>query len=50
MKDKLTEWRYSDEEKSYIPVCVKTEKIDGVKIKEDTYYKIKDGEFVEVEE
>ena len=46
----LSEWEYSDEKQTYIPVCVKTEKIDGVKIKEDTYYKLKDGEFVEVEE
>ena len=44
----LSEWKWSDEEKIYIPVCVKTERIDGVKIKADTFYKLKNGEFVEV--
>ena len=44
----LSEWEYNEEEKVYIPVCVKTKKIDGVKIKEDTYYKLKNGRFVEV--
>ena len=37
-----------EEAKAYIPVCVKTEKIDGEKIKEDTFYKLENGEFVEV--
>lgn len=46
----LSEWKWSDEEKTDIPVCVKTEKIDGVKIKADTFYKLKNGEFVEVTE
>ena len=32
----------------YTPVCVKTEQVDGSRIKEDTFYKIVDGEFVEV--
>ena len=45
----LSEWEYSEEEKANIPVCVKTEKIDGVKIKEDTFYRLVNGEFVEVE-
>lgn len=44
----LSEWEYIGEENAYIPVCVKTEKIDGVKIKEDTFYKLENGEFVEV--
>ena len=44
----LSEWEYSEEEKADIPVCVKTEKIDGEKIKEDTYYRLVKGEFVEV--
>jgi len=43
----LSEWKYSEEEKAYIPVCVRTEKIDGIKIKEDVYYKLVNGEFVE---
>ena len=46
----LSEWKYSDIEQASIPVCVKTEKIDGVKIKADTFYKLEDGEFVEVEQ
>ena len=44
----LSEWKYSDIENANIPVCVKTEKIDGVKIKADTFYKLVNGEFVEV--
>ena len=31
------------------PICVKTEQVDGNKIKENTYYKLKNGEFTEVE-
>ena len=46
----LSEWRWNDEEQAYIPICVKTEKIDGVKIKADTFYKLQNGEFVEVTE
>ena len=45
----LSEWKYSKKEDKDIPVCVKTKKIDGVKIKEDTYYKLENGKFVEVE-
>ena len=40
-----------DEEKGrYVPICVKTERVDGEKIKDDTYYTLKNGEFSEVEE
>ena len=46
----LSEWQFNEEEGTDIPVCVKTEKIDGVKIKEDTYYRLINGEFTEVEE
>ena len=46
----LSEWKWNAEEQADIPVCVKTEKIDGVKIKADTFYKLKNGEFVEVTE
>ena len=46
----LSEWKYSNEKKRYIPVCVKTEQVDGEKIKEDTLYTLQDGEFVEVSE
>ncbi|MBO4284299.1 MAG: hypothetical protein J5958_06730 [Clostridia bacterium] len=42
----LSEWKNVDG--VYTPVCVKTEKIDGERIKEDTFYKLKNGEFVEV--
>ena len=33
-----------------IPICVKTEKVDGERIKADTFYKLINGEFKEVEE
>ncbi|MBO7250221.1 MAG: hypothetical protein J6V42_03000, partial [Clostridia bacterium] len=46
----LSEWEYSEKEKAHIPICVKTEKIDGERIKEDTFYKLEKGEFVEVKE
>ena len=45
----LSEWEYSAEKARYVPVCVKTEQVDCERIKEDTYYKLKNGEFVEVE-
>lgn len=45
----LSEWRYSDESKCNIPVCVKTEYVDGELIKADTWYKLVDGEFKEVD-
>ena len=43
----LSEWFYSDKKQRYIPVCVKTEFVDGEKIKADTYYSLKGGVFVE---
>ena len=43
----LSEWKYSDEKRRYIPICVKTEQVDGERIKEDTWYKLEGGEFVE---
>ena len=43
----LTEWQ-GDSEVTAIPVCVKTEYVDGDRIKEDTFYTLKDGKFVEV--
>ena len=45
----LAEWKFDKKENAYIPICVKTERIDGEKIKEDTFYKLKNGEFVECE-
>lgn len=46
----LSEWSFSSEKGKYIPICVKTEFVDGDKIKADTYYKLKKGVFIEVEE
>ena len=43
----LSEWKYSEEKKHYIPVCVKTEFVDGERIKEDTWYKLVNGNFEE---
>ena len=43
----LSEWSYDENKKILIPVCVKTEYVDGEKIKEDSWYTLKDGEFVE---
>ena len=44
----LSEWKYSKEKKRNIPVCVKTEYVDGERIKEDTWYRLVYGEFREV--
>ena len=44
----LSEWKYSDEKKRFVPICVKTEFVDGVRIKPDTWYKLVAGEFREV--
>ena len=46
----LSEWRWSDEKKRTIPKYVKTEYVDGERIKADTWYKLVNGEFIEVEE
>ena len=42
----LSEWDIVNGELT--PICVKTEKIDGERIKEDTLYMLKNGKFVEV--
>ena len=44
----LAEWKKDDENDRWIPVNVVTEKVDGERIKEDTFYKLIDGKFVEV--
>lgn len=44
----LAEWEYSDEKGRFAPRCVKTEYVDGEKIKADTWYQLKNGEFEEV--
>ena len=43
----LAEWRFCKEKKRYVPVCVKTERVDGERIKADTWYTLADGEFKE---
>ena len=45
----LAEWKENAEGK-WIPVNVVTVQVDGKKIKEDTYYRLENGEFVEVSE
>ena len=44
----LSEWVYDEEKGITIPKCVKTEYVDGKRIKEDTWYKLKNGKFIEV--
>ena len=43
----LAEWKLDEERQRCIPVCVKTEFVDGERIKENTWYKLENGEFVE---
>ena len=43
----LAEWEL--ENNIWKPKCVKTEYIDGTKIKENTWYYLKNGKFVEYE-
>ena len=45
----LAEWKWSDEKNHDVPVCVKTEYVDGDNIKTDTWYQLKNGKFVEVQ-
>ena len=50
----LAEWVRTDDKDErgnyvWIPKCVKTEYVDGERIKEDTFYELVDGEFKEVE-
>ena len=50
----LAEWIRTDKTNDsgkyiWIPKCVKTECVDGERIKEDAFYKLVDGEFKEVE-
>ena len=46
----LAEWVWNDEKKRNVPICVKTEYVDGENIKSDTWYQLKNGKFVEVNE
>ena len=43
----LAEWVYDDNKKRNVPKCVKTEFVDGERIKADTWYKLVNGEFKE---
>ena len=45
----LAEWKKDADLNAFIPQNVVTVKVDGEKIKEDTYYKLVDGKFVEAE-
>ena len=42
----LAEWDRLDG--NWTPVCVKTEQVDGERIKEDTWYKLINGQFTEI--
>ena len=44
----LAEWTHSETEKCLVPVCVKTEYVDGEHIKENVFYQLENGKFVEV--
>lgn len=44
----LSEWKWVEEKEDFVPVNVKTEYVDGERIKEDTYYELANGEFQEV--
>ena len=46
----LAEWYIDEEAEKMKPKCVKAEYVDGERIKEDTWYKLVDGEFVEIDE
>ena len=43
----LAEWIFNDDEMEYEVKEIKTVVVDGKKIKEDTYYSLEDGKFVE---
>ena len=46
----LAEWKYDEDADKWIPACVKTEFVDGERIKADTPYMLLNGVFVEVPE
>ena len=47
VRAKVGSWITLAEWKDGKPVCVKAERVDGVRIKADTWYKIENGKFVE---
>jgi len=46
----LAEWVYDETLNKYVPICVKSAQIDGVKLKANIWYKLQDKKFVEVKE
>ncbi len=42
----LAEWKYDNKENRYVPKCVKSAKVDGISIKENTWYELKNGKFI----
>jgi len=50
IKAKIGSWIVLAEYDNYKPICVKTALIDGKKLKEDTYYTLKNKKFIEVED
>ena len=51
IKGKKGDWIVLAEyDENILPICVKSAQIDGEKIKEDTFYQLKNGEFVEANE
>jgi len=45
----LAEWKYDQDIDRHTPICVKSAQIDGKTLKEDVWYTLKKGAFVEVE-
>lgn len=45
----LAEWKYDEAGNAWIPVCLRTEQVDGTRIKENTFYRLIDGAFTEVD-
>ena len=43
----LSEWKKDEKKGRWVPVCVRSAQIDGKTLKEDTFYKLVDGEFQE---
>jgi hypothetical protein len=52
IKGKIGCWitlaEYEPDGNGYKPICVKSAQIDGIELKPDTWYKLENGEFVEV--
>ena len=46
----LSEWAFSEDKGRCVPKCVKTEYVDGERIKADTWYELVNGEFVECDD